>query len=738
MNHNSPLPATIHESVNQSGELVEISIMTDLSKDGEYRDLWLVASSSAVHIYDDNGSPYDTYSYDQMSDLKIENMISTGVLTATVGDNDELICRFSNTKAKEFGHFLKIVKRLMDEEEVKESDLEVADFNPQCPKCGLRYPDPKREVCPKCVDKRSLFARLLKYLLRYKYAIIIILICIIVSSFLKLLTPYLGGRILFDEVLHAEGKYYGRLIEVVMLMLGTRLLSIFFDIIYGRINAKLTAKVFFNLKTDIYTNLQHLSFGFFTKKQTGGLMTRVNWDAMQLQFLFIDGVPFFIANIFNVLGIIIVMFILNWKLGLIVLAPTPIIIFISKGLLSKIWSLLSRRFRKRRFLNSLVNDALTGMRVVKAFGKESEEIGRFRPANTGLFTANMRFTRFENTIFPSMFFIMRLGGLLVWALGGWAVVRGTVSFGMLMSFVGYIMLIYEPLQFMTMIADWGSNAMNAAQRIFEIIDTVPDVAERENPKQMPAIKGKIEVERVVFSYEPNKPVLHDVTFTIDEGEMVGLVGHTGAGKSTITNLITRLYDVDDGEIRIDGVNISDIAVGDLRSQIGIVLQDTYLFNGTIAENIAYAKPGATPAAVVGAAKTANAHGFIIKLPDGYDTILGKKGKELSGGEKQRIAIARAILLSPRILVFDEATSSVDTQTEQQIQEAIGKLVEGKTTIAIAHRLSTLRRADKLVVLHEGRIEEMGTHDELIRAKGKYHGMVKKEREALRVIAVGDE
>ena len=732
------MPRPILAYMEERGMTPEISIRSDLSKSGVFEDRWLVGTQKELLTLEPDGAEVSTYSYEQLSELKIENMVSSGILIGVGTGADELVCRFSNTRAKEFGHFVKVVNKLIGDEKLEDADREVEDFAPVCPTCGLRYPDAKRKVCPKCLDKRSLFIRLLGYLPRYKYAIIIILLCIVASSILRLFAPFLGGRILFDEVLHADGKYHGHIVEVVLLMLGSSLLSILFDIMYGRVNAKLTAKVFYDLKTDIYTNMQRLSYGFFTKKQTGGLMTRINWDALQHQYLFIDGVPFFLANSFNVLGILIVMFALNWKLGLMVLAPTPIIILVSRKLLSKIWSLLSRRFRRRRFLNSLVNDALTGVRVVKAFGKEAEEIQRFRPANFGVFSANMRFIRFENTVFPFLFFVMRLGGLIVWAFGGWAVVQGTVSFGLLMSFVGYIALIYQPLQFMTMIADWGSNAMNAAQRIFEIIDSVSDVRERENPVHLPNIRGKIDVRNVTFSYEPNKPVLHNVTFSISAGEMVGLVGHTGAGKSTITNLITRLYDVEEGEIAIDGVNVKDLSVSELRSQIGIVLQDTFLFNGTIAENISYAKPKSSRTEVVEAAKTANAHDFIIKLPDGYDTLLGKKGKDLSGGEKQRIAIARAILLSPRILVFDEATSSVDTQTEQKIQEAIGKMVEGRTTIAIAHRLSTLRRANRLVVLNEGKIEEMGTHDELIKKRGKYYEMVKKEREALRVIAVGDE
>ena len=717
---------------------LKIAAYTDLTTDGKYEKGWVVAGSRSLALFDPVSRDHTVYPYKNLSDLKIETMVSTGVLSAKVDDRSTLLVRFSNAKARELGLFVRVASKLLAGERLKEEDYADEDFSPTCPTCGLRYPEPDRKVCPKCLNRRSIFVRLLSYLPKYRRPILMILALIVASSIVRLITPFLGGRILFDEVLRTEGRYHGMLLEVILLMIGAQMLTVVFDVIYGRINAKLAARVFYDLKVDVYSNVQKLSYGFFTKKHTGGLMTRINWDALQLQYLFEDGVPFFIANIFSIIGITSVMFVLDWRLSLLVLIPTPFIVLVSKGILPKIWSLFSRRFRKKRVLSSLINDALTGMRVVKAFGKEQDEIERFRPANAGVFSSSMQLVRFVSAIFPLLYLLMRLGGLLVWAIGGWLVIGGSVSFGMLMSFVGYLAMIYRPLQFMTMIADWGSNAMNAAHRIFEIIDTTPDVSEKQNPVRIERIKGRIEVRHVTFAYEPNKPVLHDVSFSIRAGEMVGLVGHTGAGKSTTTNLITRLYDVDEGSIRIDGVDVRDIAIADLRSQIGIVLQDTYIFNGTIAENISYARPGASTEAVVEAARLANAHDFIVKLPDGYDTLLGKKGKELSGGEKQRISIARAILHSPRILVFDEATSSVDSKTEQKIQQAIARMVEGRTTIAIAHRLSTLRMADRLVVIEKGEVEEIGTHEELLKAKGMYAEMVKRERESLRVIAVGNE
>ena len=466
-------------------------------------------------------------------------------------------------------------------------------------------------------------------------------------------------------------------------------------------------------------------------------MNRVNGDATNLQNFFLDGIPYFILNVIRIIGIGAIMLSINWKLAVLVLLPTPLIVYFVRKMFPKLYTLFSRRFRKNSAMNSLINDTLTGVRVVKAFGKESAEVERFKSINNEVYKVNLDVARFSTVMFPALRFIMGIGGIIIWGAGSWEVVNGDMTFGTMMTFVGYLGMIYGPLEFMTHIVDWWSNCMNSAQRIFEILDAVPDVAEAAEPVRIPEIEGNISLKNVTFSYEPNKPVLHSINLDIKAGEMIGLVGHSGAGKSTIVNLITRLYDVNEGEITIDGVNIKDIAFKDLRPQIGMVLQDTYLFTGTIAENIAYARPDASMAEIIKAAKAANAHDFIIKMPDGYDTVIGKGRNNLSGGEKQRISIARAILHNPRILILDEATASVDTETERQIQEALERLIKGRTTIAIAHRLSTLRNADRLVVVERGKIVEVGTHSELMGKEGAYYRMIQKQREALKIRGVDD-
>ena len=419
--------------------------------------------------------------------------------------------------------------------------------------------------------------------------------------------------------------------------------------------------------------------------------------------------------------------------------PVPLIALIIKKSARKAKKLKWFSWRSSSALNSLINDSLMGIRVIKAFGKEKTETERFSGASERLSANRIREGYFSAAVFPVLNLIMLLGGLSVWGAGGAQVLSGRLTFGELMTFTGYLTILYAPVNSLVRTFDWWTNCMNSAQRIFEVTDSECDVPEPKNPVSLGGIKGRVEMKNVTFSYLPNRDVLKNVSFCVQPGEMIGLVGHSGAGKSTITNLITRLYDVKDGAVEIDGVNVKDISSDELHSHIGMVLQETFLFDGTVMENIAYGNPKATEDEIIAAAKSANAHDFISHLPDGYQTVIGSHGVSLSGGEKQRISIARAVLTNPSILILDEATSSLDTETEEQIREAIDKLVQSRTTIAIAHRLSTLKNASRLVVVEQGRIVESGTHEELMKIEnGIYRKMAQAQIDALRVRNGGGE
>ena len=397
----------------------------------------------------------------------------------------------------------------------------------------------------------------------------------------------------------------------------------------------------------------------------------------------------------------------------------------------------AKAYSRRRSFNSLISDVLNGMRVVKSFARENEERERFERRSVASAQADTDIGVRSNTVFRAMTFLMRIGSVVVWGVGGWQVMQATgeMSYGTLMAFIAYVNMIYGPIEFFADAVNWWAECLNALQRLFEIRDAVPEVRECAHPVTPEHVRGDVEFRSVCFSYVENRQVLEDISFTVPAGSTLGIVGHTGAGKSTIANLLTRLYDPKSGEVLIDGINLRELSFAALHGMVAIVSQETYLFRGTIMENIRYARPDATNEEVVNAAKIASAHDFIIKYPDGYETMVGFGHKDLSGGERQRISIARAVLKDPSILILDEATAAMDTQTERQIQSALNRLTENRTTIIIAHRLSTLRDADRLIVIENGKMPEAGTAVELLEKKGVYYKLYKMQAEALKTIGI---
>jgi ATP-binding cassette subfamily B protein len=464
-------------------------------------------------------------------------------------------------------------------------------------------------------------------------------------------------------------------------------------------------------------------------------MSRTDHDTSRIQSFLTDGVQFVIVNLLQVVGIAVILFALSWKLALWVMLPAPLVLIASGFIWRFVMGMFRRLWERVGKLSAFLNDSISGVRVVKAFGQEEREKGRFDERNVAVYESLLQAERTWIIFHPIINLIIGSGGIIVWYAGGLGVIFKEMTVGTFVAFHMYLMMFYGPLQIVTRLNQWLTSSLTAAERVFEVLDVEPEVKEAEKPVPVDVLKGRVELKDVTFGYEKFKPVLKDISFTIEPGEMVGLVGHSGAGKSTTINLVCRLYDVDEGELLIDGEDIRKLNLADLRRQIGVVLQETYLFSGRVAENIAYARPEASREEVLEAAAAANAHDFIMRMPDGYDSEVGERGKKLSVGEKQRVAIARAILHNPKILILDEATSSVDTQTEQQIQLALARLVKDRTTIAIAHRLSTLRNAHRLVVLDKGEVKEMGTHDELLAKRGIYHKLVTAQTEMAEIVAV---
>jgi ATP-binding cassette subfamily B protein len=372
----------------------------------------------------------------------------------------------------------------------------------------------------------------------------------------------------------------------------------------------------------------------------------------------------------------------------------------------------------------MLSTVLSGIRLVKSFAQEHRESQRFLKYSSYQRESRTAVDKQAGTFFPFMSFTFSLGGLIVWYLGGRDVIGGELTLGTLMAFLGYLALFYAPLSSLTMLSNWLTSFMTASQRIFEILDSQPQIIEVKNPKAVTTLRGEITFDKVIFGYDPYNPVLKNVSFKINPGEMIGIVGKSGSGKTTIINLVCRFYDPNHGMVMLDDIDVREMKKEDVHRNVGLVLQEPFLFRGSIASNIAYGRPDATLEEIMEAAKAANAHEFIIKMPQGYDTRVGERGAGLSGGERQRISIARALLCDPTILILDEATSSVDTESEKRIQDALKVLTKGRTTIAIAHRLSTLRDAHRIFVVDAGRIVEEGTHEALLERQGIYYRLVK--------------
>lgn len=682
------------------------------------------------------------YPLESVSHMEVIREISTGILLAKIDGVERYLCHFSNTRMAAFNRLCRLFDKLQKKEEITQEDLDVSGGKECCPKCGMIYPDQERKICPKCMDRKSILFRILSYFKPYKLSLAVMMLCYLGTALLNLVWPYLSGTILYDGVLARNealleqlglpaGRFVTALTMLVITMVLTKLTIQGLGILQGVLTARIAPNVVATIKSQVFTSMGKLSISFFTKRQTGSLMTRVSNDAEEISSFFIDGLPYFFINVGTLIATSIIMFILNPVLALAGVILMPFLVWISIRMTPHLFHYYGKRHRANRRLNGQMNENFTGARVVKAFGQEEQEITRFTKNNKRVQDSELDLARYDNKFFALYCTVEDTISFLVWAIGGCLIIGGAdMELGLLITFSGYVGQLKGPLEFMSRIIRWYTNCMNSAQRLFEIMDAVPEVKEVPDPIRPDALRGEIELKNVTFSYEANKPILKDVSFHVNAGEVFGIVGRSGSGKSTLVNLISRLYDAQEGEVLVDGINVKQYGFRELRKNVAMVSQETYIFMGTVAENIAYARPEATREEIIRAAISANAHDFICKMPEGYDTLLGSSSRSLSGGEKQRISIARAILADPRILILDEATSAVDTETELAIQRSLEQLEKGRTVLSIAHRLSTLRNATHLIVLDDGHITESGTHEELMALKGTYYKLNELQTKAL--------
>lgn len=598
-----------------------------------------------------------------------------------------------------------------------------------CPSCKAPL-EPDQEECPVCTkvvhtppSTWTLF-RLWRFAKPYRGQLLLGFVLTLLGTAANLVPPYLTMP-LMDNVLipFQNGQTIDPMLVTMYMagLLGSALAAWILSWAKTYILALVSERIGADLRTSTYEHLLRLSLEYFGGKRTGDLMSRIGSESDRICVFLSLHLLDFATDVIMLTMTALILFSINPWLALVTLVPLPFIAWMIHFVRDRLRTGFEKIDRVWGEVTNVLADTIPGIRVVKAFAQERREANRFREANKHNLAVNDRINKIWSLFSPSVSFLTELGLLVVWAFGIWQVSKGQITVGVLTAFIAYISRFYGRLDSMSRIVSVTQKSASAAKRIFDILDHVSSVPEPVNPVPMGTVQGSIEVRDVGFRYG-NREVNRGISLKIAPGEMIGLVGHSGSGKSTLVNLICRFYDVSEGAILVDGVDIRSFAISDYRQNIGLVLQEPFLFFGTIADNIAYGKPDATRAQIIAAARAAHAHEFILRLPQGYDSMVGERGQGLSGGERQRISIARALLIDPRILILDEATSSVDSETEKEIQKALENLVQGRTTIAIAHRLSTLHRADRLVVLDRGRVVEEGTHDALMAAEGAYFNL----------------
>jgi ATP-binding cassette, subfamily B, bacterial len=702
------------------GEELAVSFPVDLEEDGSFADRWLFVTERRVIVVGKEG--VRVVLREDLAEVKTRGVVGGGILELVPKEGERVLVPHSSSITPLVGELARVIEQMRTGEKLATSELDRL----HCHACGRRLPE-VGGVCPFCLDKKTALLRVAAHLGPHKRRVVMLSLAAAFGTAAGLLPPMLTRK-LVDGVLLNEDKLSfdarSQLLLLVLLgLLGAQLLGWAGGYVHKRISSWLGARVVMDIRNDLYRQIELAPIKFHDRREVGALMSRISNDAGTLNELLIGGIPDLVLNVLKFVGIFAITLSMNARLTLLVLAPMPAIWF---------WGGLTRRkmlpWHMRAWLAETkywakLAEVLFGIRVVKAFAAEPRETEAFMKRSARVHDLHVQ-TNAENAkLGTAMGLITSAGGFLLWILGGLEVLDDKMTLGTLLAFQGYVGMLYGPLTWFGEFNGWITKALVGAARIFEILDARAEKYADPDAKALGRLKGRITFEDVTFGYDPSRPVLKGFSLDVAPGEKIGIVGRSGAGKTTIINMLCRFYDPDAGRVMVDGVDLREARLEDLRDQIGIVLQDSFLFSTTIAENIRYAAPDATFTDVMRAAKMANAHPFITRMHDGYDTEAGERGGHLSGGERQRIGIARAIMSDPRLLVLDEATSSLDVNTERQIQEAMRRLRKGRTTFVVAHRLGTVRDADRIVVVEGGRVAEVGSWRELMDKGGIFHEMV---------------
>ena len=731
---------------------------TDVSLRGSRSEQWLVVSSKEVSVLSIEPESEGTalkgtaekgttcavllrsVPWTDIKSVRTQSGVGSGTLQVRVGDDWIDWVRFSNAYATRFHKISRLMEKMREFPETWSEDIYAESHDPhssgqsfdapECPKCAL-YLSSKEESCPRCMQKGQILRRVHQLLHPYRRGAILLCILTIVGVIAELIPPKLQ-QYMIDHVLTGKDEsgdprqvdFKTALLLIVLALAASRVLLSFVAVFKGKLATLIGTGLTRTLRAEMVRKLQSLAVVYYDRHQVGSMLGRVAHDSEAMHGLMYQITGGFLLQIAQLIGVGAMLVWINPKLALFTLIPVPLVILGTSIFWRKVYPRYYRLWDASSKQITVLSGMLTGIRVVKAFSQEDREYERFSKTSEQLRDWRLWVENANAWYSAAMSIVFSLGGLIVWYVGGRDVIGNSMSLGELIAFLAYLGMFYAPLSALSNFTSWLTSFLTGSKRVLELLDTPLTVLEPSRPVAWENVQGEIRFEEVTFGYDRNQPVLKNISFDVKAGEMVGIVGRSGSGKSTMVNLLGRFYDVQEGRILVDGIDLRDVSSQQLRERLGIVFQESYMFRGTIWRNLSFGRPTASLEQGLEAAKAAGAHDFICRQQLGYETLLGENGSGLSGGEKQRLSIARTLLYDPKILVIDEATSNIDAEAEKSIQEALKVLIRGRTTLAIAHRLSTLRNADRILVFDQGRLIEQGSHAELLALDGTYARLVR--------------